>query len=314
MVYEFPELQGVMGRRYAEREGRAETVSRAIYEHYLPRGEGDDLPEGRAGAIVGLADRMDTIVGMVGLGYLPSGSEDPYALRRAANAILLILEDQGFRMPLPEWVEVASEPLADKFKDRGEAVERILGFLRNRVSAYLSRGGARGDLVEAVLSADDDGGWRDVIDARARLRALERLASSEETFEPLTTTFKRVSNIIRQANEGGEHDSAGMLDPQLLVDEAEKRLNKSLGAVSEAVKDTLENVRAGDAASLEKAYVSVNTSIAEIRPVVDDFFDEVMVMDEDAALRRNRLALMASVGALFSANADFTKIQLRATK
>ena len=314
MVYEFPELQGVMGRRYAEREGRDEAVSRAIYEHYLPRGEGDDLPGGRAGAIVGLADRMDTIVGMVGLGYLPSGSEDPYALRRAANAILLILEDKGFRISLPEWVTVASEPLEDKFKDGVEASKRILGFLRNRVSAYLSRGGARGDLVEAVLAAGDDSGWRDVIDARARLRALERLASSEETFEPLTTTFKRVSNIIRQANEGGEHDAADNLDARLLVDDAEKKLNASLGAVSEAVKEVLANVRAGDAASLEEAYVSANTYIAEIRPVVDDFFDKVMVMDEDAALRKNRLALMSCVGALFSANADFTKIQLRATK
>ena len=314
MVYEFPELQGVMGRRYAEREGRDEAVSRAIYEHYLPRGEGDDFPEGRAGAIVGLADRMDTIVGMVGLGYLPSGSEDPYALRRAANAILLILEDKGFRISLPEWVTVASEPLVDKFKDGVEASKRILGFLRNRLSAYLSRGGARGDLVEAVLAAGGDSGWRDVIDARARLRALERLASSEETFEPLTTTFKRVSNIIRQANEGGEHDAADNLDARLLVDDAEKKLNASLGAVSEAVREALASVRTGDAASLEEAYVSANTSIAEIRPVVDDFFDEVMVMDEDVALRKNRLALMAGVGALFSANADFTKIQLRATK
>ena len=315
MVYEFPELQGVMGRRYAELEGRDEAVSRAIYDHYLPRGEGDDLPGGRAGAIVGLADRMDTIVGMVGLGYLPSGSEDPYALRRAANAILLILEEQGFRISLSDWVEVASEPLQDKFKgDAAEVVERILGFIRNRVSAYLSRGGARGDLVEAVLAAGDDSGWRDVIDARARLRALERLASSEETFEPLTTTFKRVSNIIRQANQGGEHDAADSLDEELLVDDAEKRLNASLGAVSESVKEALANVRAKDAASLEEAYVSVNAAIAEIRPVVDDFFDEVMVMDEDAALRKNRLALMAGVGALFSANADFTKIQLRATK
>ena len=315
MVYEFPELQGVMGRRYAEREGRSEAVSRAIYEHYLPRGEGDDLPEERAGAIVGLADRMDTIVGMLGLSYLPSGSEDPYALRRAANAILLILEDRGFRISLPEWVEVASEPLADKFKgDSAEAAERILGFLRNRVSAYLSRGGARGDLVEAVLAAGADSGWRDVLDARARLRALGRLASSEETFEPLTTTFKRVSNIIRQAKEGGEHDEATSLDELLLVDDAEKKLNASLCAVSETVEKALANVQAGDATSLEEAYVSANTSIAEIRPVVDDFFDEVMVMAEDAALRKNRLALMAGVGELFSANADFTKIQLKATK
>ena len=310
MVYEFPELQGVMGRRYAEREGRDEAVSRAIYEHYLPRGEGDDFPEGRAGAIVGLADRMDTIVGMVGLGYLPSGSEDPYALRRAANAILLILEDKGFRISLPEWVEVASRPLEDKFKEgAAEASKRILGFLRNRVSAHLSRGGARGDLVEAVLAAGDDSGWRDVIDARARLRALERLASSEETFEPLTTTFKRVSNIIRQAKEGGEHDAADSIDARLLVDDAEKRLHASLDAVSEAVSEALANVRAGDAASLEEAYVSATSSIAEIRPVVDDFFDEVMVMDEDAALRKNRLALMSGVGALFSPIADFTKIR-----
>ncbi len=315
MVYEFPELQGVMGRRYAEREDRDEAVSRAMFEHYLPRGEGDDLPGGRAGAIVGLADRMDTIVGMVGLGYLPSGSEDPYALRRAANAILLILEDNGFRISLSEWVAAASEPLEDKFKEgAAEVAKRILGFLRNRVSAYLSRGGARSDLVEAVLAAGDDSGWCDVIDARARLRALERLASSEETFEPLTTTFKRVSNIIRQANEGGEHDAADNLDARLLVDDAEKKLNASLDAVSEAVKEMLANVRAGDAVSLEEAYVSANTYIAEIRPVVDDFFDKVMVMDEDAALRKNRLALMSCVGALFSANADFTKIQLRATK
>ncbi len=315
MVYEFPELQGVMGRRYAEREGRDEAVSRAIYEHYLPRGEGDDLPGGRAGAIVGLADRMDTIVGMVGLGYLPSGSEDPYALRRAANAILLILEDNGFRISLPEWVAAASEPLEDKFKEgAAEVAKRILGFLRNRVSAHLSRGGVRGDLVEAVLAAGDDTGWRDVIDARARLRALERLASSEETFEPLTTTFKRVSNIIRQAKEGGEHDAANSIDAGLLSDDAEKSLHGFLNKTSEAVDVALTNVRAGDAASLEEAYVSANTYIAEIRPMVDDFFDEVMVMDEDAALRKNRLALMSCVGALFSANADFTKIQLRATK
>ena len=123
-----------------------------------------------------------------------------------------------------------------------------------------------------------------------------------------------MSNIIRQANEGGEQDAADSLDEGLLVDDAEKRLNASLDTVSKSVKEALANVRAGDAASLEEAYVSANTSIAEIRPVVDDFFDEVMVMDEDAALRKNRLALMAGVGALFSANADFTKIQLRATK
>ncbi len=314
MVYEFPELQGVMGRRYAEREGREEAVSRAIYEHYLPRGEGDDLPGGDAGAILGLADRMDTIVGMVGLGYLPSGSEDPYALRRAANAVLRILEDRGYRISLPEWVEAAAEPLTDRFRgDRAEVSQRILGFWRNRVSAHLSRGCARGDLVEAVLASGDDAGWRDVVDARARLRALERLASSAESFEPLATTFKRVSNIVRRARENGGGDvAAERPDARLLAEGAEARLHASLDAVSGTVRETLGGVREGDAAALEEAYVEATSAIAEIRPLVDDFFDEVMVMADDAELRKNRLALMAGVGALFSMIADFTKIRGRA--
>ncbi len=311
MVYEFPELQGVMGRRYAERERRDEAVSRAIYEHYLPRGEGDELPKSHTGAILGLADRMDTIVGMVGLGYLPSGSEDPYALRRAANAILLLLENRGFRISFPEWVGVASEPLEDMFTDdTAEVSKRILGFLRGRVSAYLSRGGARGDLVEAVLAASEDSGWYDVLDARARLRALERLASREETFEPLTTTFKRVSNIVRQAKEGdGTHGAANRFDARLLREDAEINLGKSLNMISGGVKKALANVASGDSASLEEAYVSAISSIAEIRQLVDDFFDRVMVMAEDGTLRKNRLALMVRVGALFSEIADFTKIQ-----
>ena len=312
MVYEFPELQGVMGRRYAEREGRDETVCRAIYEHYLPRGEGDDLPEGRAGAIVGLADRMDTIAGMAGLNCLPSGSEDPYALRRAANSILLILEDKDFRISLPGWAEAATEPLKEKFgKDGAGVSKRISGFLRSRVSAHLSRGGARGDLVEAALAAAGDSGWHDVMESRARLLALERLAASEETFEPLATTFKRVSNIVRRAK--GERRAAARVDEALLSDDAEIRLNASLGAVSGAVREALAKAR-GDAASMEEAYVSATSLIAEIRPVVDDFFDKVMVMAEDDALRENRLALLAGVGALFSAVADFTKIQGRASK
>lgn len=310
MVYEFPELQGVMGRRYAEREGREEAVSRAIYEHYLPRGEGDDLPKGDAGAVLGLADRMDTIVGMVGLGYLPSGSEDPYALRRAANAALRILEERGYRISLPEWVEAAIAPLTARFRDDRAAVSgRILGFWRNRVSAHLSRGCARGDLVEAALASGDGAGWCDVMDARARLRALERLASSPESFEPLATTFKRVSNILRRAREDGGGDAAARPDARLLAEGAEVRLHASLDAVSDAVREALGGVREGDAAALEEAYVAATSAIAEIRPLVDDFFDEVMVMADDAALRKNRLALMAGVGALFSMIADFTKIR-----
>ena len=190
MVGEFPELQGLMGERYAERVGLDPAVSRAIFEHYLPRGEMDAPPAGDAGALVGLADRMDTLAGMIGLGYLPSGSEDPFALRRAANGIIRILLDKGYRLSLADFAGKALAPLYPKFKEKDEVVrKKLLDFLRNRLSAYFSRGEESPDLVEAVLSAQEGLGWEDPVYTRARLMALSRFDENPETFEPATTTF-----------------------------------------------------------------------------------------------------------------------------
>jgi glycyl-tRNA synthetase beta chain len=321
MVYEFPELQGLMGSYYAERAGIDPEVGKAIFEHYLPRGEGDTLPASMAGAIVGLADRMDTLAGMIGLGYVPSGSEDPFALRRAANAIVQILLGTGYRVSLAEWANKALEPLNGKFKDGEEAAHgRMMDFLRNRVSAGLARSAGRADIVEAVLSAGGGTGWHDPVDAAARLRAVEKLAASSETFEPLTTTFKRVSNIIRQAEGEGLSSTGGpdlgAVSPDLLAEPSEINLYEATSTVILEVNDALSvqlDLLQNNPADMEAAYVTATSSVATLRPAVDSFFDDVLVMAEDENLRRNRLALLAKVGALFAPVADFSKIQGRAT-
>jgi len=319
MVGEFPELQGKMGQYYAERARMDPEVARAIFEHYLPRGEGDALPSEDLGALVGLADRMDTLAGMIGLGYLPSGSEDPYALRRGANAILQIVMAKGYRLSLPEFAAEALAPLYGKFKDKREDVlARLSEFLRDRLKAVLSREGARGDLVEAVLSASEGKGWHDPVDARARLKALERLAASAETFEPLTTTFKRVSNIVRQARAEGKAGEAGLgaVAPALLAEPSEKALFEAAASVVRDVNEALagqKNRPRSEVSAVEAAYASATARVAELRPAVDKFFDDVLVMAEDEGIRRNRLALMAEVAGLFAPVADFAKIQARPT-
>ncbi|MDA1000913.1 MAG: glycine--tRNA ligase subunit beta [bacterium] len=319
MVYEFPELQGVMGERYAARQGVDPAVSKAIREHYLPRGEGDALPEGDAGALVGLADRMDTLAGMLGLGYVPTGSEDPFALRRAANAIIQILFAKGYRLSLADFAGRALAGLEGKVAGTAETGQRVSDFLRNRVGAALAREAAAGDLVEATLSAGGGHGWHDPVDARARLRVLHKLSRSADTFEPLTTTFKRVSNIVRQAREEGlfrtDDDSLGMdVSEALLQEKAEKRLASEIRDREDRVREALASIgasRRDDPDELESVYLSTSASVTEIRPAVDEFFDEVLVMAEDVALRKNRLVLLAKVASLFAPLADFSKVQGR---
>jgi len=316
MVYEFPELQGLMGSQYAIRSGMDPEVSKAIYEHYLPRGEGDAFPSSKVGSVVGLADRIDTLVGMIGLGYVPSGSEDPYALRRAANSAIQLLLRGSFRVSLAELAEQTLGPLVDKFKDDKEEVSnRLMEFLRNRVSAAFSRKGMRTDLVEAVLSANAGRGWHDPVDANARLDSIERMASSAETFEPLATTFKRVSNIIRKATVDNPHlGDTHAFSKNLLEDEGEYALDKAVLRCSKEVEEvmslfrTLPHDREG---GLKEAYIKVFEKIAALRPAVDRFFNEVLVMAHDEKLRANRLALLGRVGALFAPIVDFSKIQGR---
>jgi len=284
MVYEFPELQGVMGREYARLEGENERVALAIYEHYLPIEAGGDLPTDNVGAFVSLADKIDTICGCFGVGLIPTGSADPYALRRSAIGVLNILQAKGFRLSLVELVGQSVELLGEKLTRPAEEVKAdVLNFFRGR---FQNMQEAPADVVDAVLSA----GFDDPLDARARVAALAALKGQAD-FEPLAVAFKRVVNIIK----GGVAEE---VDPARFEKQCEGDL---LAAQQLAAQKVAEQVASGD-------YAAALQTIAGLRPAVDAFFDGVMVMAEDEAVKTNRLALLTRVAELFTGIADFARI------
>ncbi|MDP6087298.1 MAG: glycine--tRNA ligase subunit beta [Nitrospinota bacterium] len=290
MIYEFPELQGIMGREYARLSGEEEAVCRAIDEHYRPRGAEEGFASAGPAAFVAIADKLDTIVGYVGLGKLPSGSADPFGLRRAARGVLGTILAHGYRLDLHALIREAAKLLAERLKnpDPETLATDSRDFLMSRLENLLLADGFRVDLVRAVLDART--GSCDVLDAKLRLKALSAIAE-EEDFEPLTTTFKRVMNIIPEENLGEVRED-------LFQDEAEKALNMAFQERGERIRSRIENQEFSDALR----------EIASLRPAVDKFFDDVLVMAEDADLRNNRLSLLASIGGLFAQVADFRKI------
>jgi glycyl-tRNA synthetase beta chain len=287
MVYEFPELQGIMGREYARLEGENPRVVQAIYEHYLPVEAGGALPRDHVGAFVSVADKIDTVCGCFGVGLIPTGSADPYALRRSAIGILNILHERGYRLSLPELVERSLELLAAKLtRPRDQVQGEVVEFLRLRLVNMLTQRGFPADVVEAVLSARFD----DPLDAVARVQALAEL-KSQAGFEPLAVAFKRVGNIIK-----------GGVDTPLRHELFEADCERTLAAaVTLGRAAVVTAVAAGD-------YAAALQAIAALRVPVDEFFEGVMVMDERPDIRGNRLALLTQVGRLFEGIADFAKI------
>jgi glycyl-tRNA synthetase beta chain len=275
MVKEFTELQGVVGGLYARAQGEPEEVAQAIYDHYKPAGMEDSIPSSEAGRIVALADRTDTLRGCFSIGLIPSGSRDPFALRRAAQGIVKILVEG--RVPL--------------------AVSRITGgdeqlreFLLDRVRYYFREiRGFRYDEVNAVLAA----GWDDLLDVESRLGAIRDVRPTAD-FEPLAGGFKRIKNILRQAQFAG----GGALDPGRL----EPGPETDLYAEFQRLRSVVEEQRA------VRAYRPALEAIASIRPSVDVFFDKVLVNAPDADVRRNRLTLLDRLLTEFSSIADFSEI------
>ncbi len=285
MVYEFPDLQGVMGRHYARLSGEPEPVCEAIYEHYLPRGAGDALPEHAIGAALGLADRLDTLVGCFAVGLAPSGSADPYGLRRAAVGILTLLSARGWSVSLPSLVERAGAGLQDRVAVSDECRAQVLGFLRTRLKGLL--GQLPADCVEAALTA----GYDDVPDACARAEAVAALRERDD-FEPIGVAFKRVANILKGAAVAPDPD------PGRFCEAAEEALWGAFGPIERQVTAHLG----------ERAYGAALAALAELRAPVDRFFDEVLVMDKDPEIRENRLALLARIGTAFARIADFRQL------
>jgi glycyl-tRNA synthetase beta chain len=289
LVKEFTELQGIVGGLYARAQGASETVETAIYDQYLPQSMNDRVPKTVEGQLLAVADKTDTIVGMFGLGLEPTGSKDPFALRRAANGVVKILAET--RLPLTLAEIVAATGLS--MDEPGGTAVKVSAFLAERVEFYLREAaGQEYDVVAAVLAAGRD----DVPDAVARARAVSAVRESED-FAAVSAAFKRMKNILAQAAEKGIAP-ASTVDGSLLTDPTEQALARNAAVLA----DRVIKLRAA------REYVGALEQIATLRPVVDAFFDAVMVMAPDPAVRANRLALLAKVLGDFSGIADFSEI------
>jgi len=287
LVKEFTELQGVVGGLYARAQGFPAPVSDAIYDQYKPESMEDDVPRTVEGALLSIADKADTISGMFGLGLEPTGSKDPFALRRAANGTVKILAETTVPLPLTlgDIVDAASA---------SEAVRlRVEVFFAERLEFYLREAkGQAYDVVKAVLAS----GANDVRDAVARAEALTAVRGSED-FAAVSAAFKRMKNILSQAREKGIA-AGSTVDRALLTEATEKALAERSAELAAKVK----GLRA------EKSYTAALEQIAALRPQVDAFFDAVMVMAPDTVVRANRLALLERVLGDFSGIADFSEI------
>lgn len=289
MVSEFPELQGVMGRAYARLEGEPEPIAQAIFEHYLPNRAGGPIPEGMEGAILSIADKMDTIVGCFGVGLIPTGTADPFALRRQTLGIIRIVLEKPFRISLSELVDQAMPLLASQMTEPRDAVkEGVLDFFRGRLQHYLTgQYEYPPDIVDASLAVGID----DLVDAVGRTHALASFKDRPD-FESLAIAFKRVANIIKEPETAA-------VSPDLLQGAAEQGLFAALRDTEGVVDGCL--AQSDHAGALE--------AMARLKEFIDAFFDSVLVMDKDELIRRNRLALLTRIHEMFSAVADFRRIQ-----
>jgi glycyl-tRNA synthetase beta chain len=287
VVGEFPKLQGIMGRVYATVAGEPPAVATAIEEHYRPVHSGAPLPETLAGAVLSIADKMDSICGCFSVGLVPTGASDPYALRRQGIGILQIMKDQGFSFSLSNLI---GQSLRNFKPHNLPAVqERVAAFLRNRLTNLLTDDGFSKDTVAAVLSVAGD----NIPDTWRRAAALEQLKAKPD-FEPLAVAFKRVVNIIKKADDTAKNEP----DQKLFQHESEAALLNAYEQVKNRVEDDLANGSYGQAL----------VKIASLRDPVDAFFEGVMVMADDIQVRHNRLALLGVIAALFGNFADFSKL------
>jgi len=306
LVKEFTELQGIVGGLYAREQhldhhlptSTRQLIADAIYDHYKPESMEDSVPRTIEGAVLSIADKADTIAGMFVLGLQPTGSKDPFALRRQANGIIKTVADHKLPLNLSALFEYAGEAYRGsaaekKFSADVAYADALRSFLRERLEFYLRDvRGFKYDVVNAVLAAGADG----VVDVLARAEAVAQVRPSED-FESISAAFKRIKNILRQASEN-QKQVAASIDSNLLREAAERDLAAAIPEISKKV----ESLRG------ERRYQQALLEISRLRPAVDTFFDKVMVMVEDEPLRANRLALLQTLLKEFSTIADFSLI------
>lgn len=286
---EFTALQGAMGREYARRNGEPDAVGLVLEEQYLPRFAGDVLPSTDAGACLAVADRIDTLVGVWAAGMKPTGSRDPFALRRGVLGVVRILLDREWNVSMETLLARAAEPYGDRLKDRDELLAEAAAFARDRLSGHLQEDGFDADVVAAVVGASG----AHPLDARARVQALSALRSTlREDFDALAAGFKRAKNILKKASAAGEPTA------DALVEDAERALFDAYRTVDGEVA----------AAEAEHRYADAFAALAGLRGPIDAFFDSVMVMADDAKLRDNRLRLLGRIVDRVQGLADLSRI------
>jgi glycyl-tRNA synthetase beta chain len=294
MVREFPELQGIVGGLYARAQGEPHDVADAIYDHYRPVGLDDPIPRNLLGCAVSIADKLDSIVGCFAVGIVPTGSSDTYALRRSALGIVKVILEKKLPLSLSLSVGAAAKALLTHAPKRGVTPPQeaqVLDFLLDRARfVFRERGGFAYDEVSAVFRAGAD----DLLDAQRRLTALRAVRKSKN-FEPLAVSFKRIRKIIEKSNS---KDGGGTVNTALFESDAEREL---FAAGREAASAVQADKRAGH-------YERALEHIAGLRKSVDRFFEEVMVMAENEAVRKNRLALLSELLREFTTVADFSEI------
>ncbi|MDB4896224.1 MAG: glySB [Firmicutes bacterium] len=291
MVFEFPEVQGYMGQQYLLREGGDPGVALAIYEHYLPRGAGDELPRSGPGIAVALADKLDTLAGYFSIGMIPTGSQDPFALRRAAQGVMQTIVENRLAVDMVELAGAALEPYnldgATGIKVLGDLAE----FFKARLKVLMEGRNLRYDVIDAVLAGIVGGPY----DAMRRAEALATMLTEGE-FAAVTGAFKRVSNLASKAGEAGV--AVGEIDPMLLEEAAERELYATFVDVRPDMKQALN----------EGEYERFYRIATQLKSPVDAFLDNVRVNADDSRVRTNRYSLLVALAELLSAPADLARL------
>ena len=288
MVGEFPELQGIMGEYYARLDGEPDDIACALNQQYLPRFAGDDLADAPLGQIVGIADKLDTLVGVFGIGQLPSGDKDPFALRRSALGIMRTLIEKSLDLDISDLIEKATTGYSGL---DAKTIRQLKPFLFERLRGYYSDQGISTSMFDAVAALAPSR----PMDFDARLKAVKAFQSMPEA-ESLAAANKRIRNILKKsAKELGD----GTLDADRLSEKEEKELYEALVSAEKQVGDLLKS----------RQYAEALAGLASLKEPVDVFFDQVMVMADDLAVRRNRLALLGRLTVLCSGVADLSLLQ-----
>jgi glycyl-tRNA synthetase beta chain len=296
MVGEFPDLQGIMGRYYARHDGEHDDVAEAIAEHYAPQGPGDRCPTAPVSVALALADKIDTLVSFWLIDEKPTGSRDPFALRRAALGVIRLLVENDVRIPLRQAFEAARDNAGSVQSEAGEdTLADLLDFFADRLKVHLREQGVRHDLISAVFAL---GGEDDLVRLLARVDALGGFLGTEDGSN-LLVAYKRAANIVRIEEKKDKKSYNGGANPKAFTQDEEETLYKALEKASAAANAALE----------AEDFAGAMTAMADLRAPVDAFFDQVTVNTEDEDVRANRLRILSEIGNTLHHVADFSKIE-----